>query len=242
MKKVFVTVANKKFLPYVKPLESQMRKLGKWDGDFFTIQENTEFIEDRSIPIHFYKMYLFHDYFKKYDWIFYCDLDVMVLDKVNLNLESRDKNFIYANHDEMTIGEQFEPSCPPDLKSISDLKAFQSCYLLFNRKLIEDNNFFEELKTQYEKYKDYTHRLNKDQGILNSVLKDCWRELGSEFVNSCPVLNEVDWDLNKLKDYFDDSNYENSQMVHFFQFFPPWDKNNIRFNPIWEYHKKCEEI
>ena len=69
MKKVFVTVANKKFLPYVKPLESQMRKLGKWDGDFFTIQENTEFIEDRSIPIHFYKMYLFHDYFKKYDWV-----------------------------------------------------------------------------------------------------------------------------------------------------------------------------
>ena len=41
MKKVFVTVANKKFLPYVKPLEAQMRKLGKWDGDFFTIEETT---------------------------------------------------------------------------------------------------------------------------------------------------------------------------------------------------------
>ena len=76
----------------------------------------------------------------------------------------------------------------------------------------------------------------------NSVFKDCWKELGSEFVNRCPVLNEVDWDLDKLKNYFDGSDYVDSQLVHFFQFFPPWDKNNIRFNPIWEYHKKCEEI
>ena len=39
--------------------------------------------------IHFHKMFLFDDFFKEWDWVFYSDLDVWYIDKINLRLNTR---------------------------------------------------------------------------------------------------------------------------------------------------------
>ena len=240
MKRVFVTLANKEFLPYVKPLEVCAKEVGKWDGDFVCITEDSEFV--KKIPgnptIHFYKMFLFHEYFNQWDWIFYCDLDVMFLNKIDLELESKDTDFIYANNDDLNFKEQFQPF-PSELDSLSNKKAFQSCYLLFNKKFI-DKDYFTKLYNDYFLYNEYTHPLAKDQSILNSVFVDKWKELGDRFVNRCPVLNEVNWDISKLENgYYDNTDYSDKIAVHFFNFFQPWSKHNLRFYPIWkEYNDK----
>lgn len=235
MKKVFVTLANKEFLPYVKPLEVCAKEVGKWDGDFVCITEDSEFV--KKIPgnpsIHFYKMFLFHEYFNQWDWIFYCDLDVMFLNKIDLELESKDTDFIYANNDNLNFKEQFEPF-PSELEHLSEKDAFQSCYLLFNKKFI-DKDYFTKLYNDYFLYNEYTHPLAKDQSILNSVFVDKWKELGDRFVNRCTVLNEVNWDISKLENgYYDNTDYSDKIAVHFFNFFQPWSKHNLRFYPIWK--------
>lgn len=234
LKKVLVTLADEKYLPMVKPLENGAKRIGEWDGDFVTINSKSEFWKPiKGNPsIHFYKIFLFHEYFKQWDWIFYCDLDVMFVGKIDLQLESRDPNFIYANDDDLTFGEQFK-TIPPNLSFKKDKRAFQNCFNLFNSKII-DENYFEKLLDDLELFEEYTHPLNKEQGIFNNVFYGKWKDLGNEFVNRCPVLNEVDWDITKLKNgYHDENDYTDKTAVHFFQFFPPWDENNLRFHPLW---------
>ena len=238
MKKVFVTLTNKEFLPYVKPLEVCAKEVGKWDGDFVCITEDSEFV--KKIPgnpsIHFYKMFLFHEYFNQWDWIFYCDLDVMFLNKINLELKNRQKDILYANDDDLKFHEQFS-KLPVELNPVSDYKSFQTCFLLFNKQIIGDD-YFSKL---YECYLDYFvyRKIAKyswwDQTIFNSVFIDSWHELGDKFVNRCPVLNEIDWDISKLENgYYDNTDYSDKIAVHFFSFFPPWNENNLKFYPIWK--------
>ena len=235
LKKVLVTLADKRYTPMVKPLENGAKKIGEWDGDFVTISSDSEFWRplEGNPSIHFYKIFLFHEYFKQWDWVFYCDLDVMFTGKIELNLNDRDPNFIYANDDDLTFGQQFK-TVPPTLRFREDEKAFQNCFNLFNSKLI-DENYFEKLLKDLKLFKEYTHDLNKEQGIFNNVFFGKWRELGDKWVNRCPVLNEVDWDVTVLRNgYHDDTDYTNKTAVHFFQFFPPWDENNLRFYPLWK--------
>ncbi len=235
LKKVLVTLADEKYLPMVTPLENGAKNIGEWDGDFVTINSNSEFWKplQGNPSIHFYKIFLFHEYFKQWDWIFYCDLDVMFTGKIELNLDDRNPNFIYVNDDDLTFGEQFE-SVPPTLRFREDERAFQNCFNLFNSKLI-DENYFEKLLNDFKMFEEYTHPLNKEQGIFNNVFFGKWKELGDKWVNRCPVLNEVDWDITALKNgYHDDTDYTDKTAVHFFQFFPPWDENNLRFNPLWK--------
>tara|TARA_A100001515_G_scaffold137464_1_gene130102 strand:- start:1020 stop:3200 length:2181 start_codon:yes stop_codon:yes gene_type:complete len=235
LKKVLVTLADEKYLPMVKSLVNGAKQVGEWDGDFVTINNESEFWEPlKGNPsIHFYKIFLFHEYFKQWDWIFYCDLDIMFTGKIDLKLESRDPNFIYANDDDLTFGEQFE-TIPPSLRFREDKRAFQNCFNLFNSKMI-DEDYFQKLVNDLELFEKYTHPLNKEQGIFNNVFYGKWKELGNEFVNRCPVLNEVDWDITKLKNgYYDENDYTDKTAVHFFQFFPPWDENNLRFYPLWK--------
>jgi antitoxin component YwqK of YwqJK toxin-antitoxin module len=244
MKKVFVTLSNTEYLPYVKNLENCARKAGKWDGDFVNITVDSEFV--KIIPgnpsIHFYKMFLFHEYFHQWDWIFYCDLDVLFINEIDLELDKRDKNFIYANTDDLSFKEQFSVF-PPELEHLSKNKTFQSCYLLFNNQFI-DEGYFKKLFDDYLRYSECTHPLYKDQSILNNVFIDKWKELGDKFVNKCPVLDEVKWDISRLEDgYYDNTDYSDKIAIHFTPFFQPWNQINTRFYPLWkEYTLEIPEV
>ena len=95
--KVFVALANKKFIEHSKSLFYSAKVDGEWDGDFVLIvpeEDRDTFNEkeftDRGVEIffgktlpgkpkpHYYKYYLWTEYFKKWDWIFYCDIDVLL--------------------------------------------------------------------------------------------------------------------------------------------------------------------
>ena len=114
--KVFVALANNKFIEHSKSLFHSAKIDGKWDGDFVLIvpeEDRGTFDEkeftDKGIEIffgknlpgnpsaHYYKYYLWTEYFKKWDWIFYCDIDVLFFNEIEFDLENKQKNVLYAN-------------------------------------------------------------------------------------------------------------------------------------------------
>ena len=51
------------------------------------------------------------------------------------------------------------------------------------------------------------------------------------------IIEELNWDVKKLqKGYYDDYDYNGKSIIHFLRYFAPWDKNNLRFYPIWREH------
>ena len=277
MKKVFVALANNDYVKYSKILFHSAKVDGKWDGDFVLIipeedKETSKVTELTKLgvkifygkslpskpPVHFYKFYLFDEYFKKWDWIFFCDLDVLFLNKIKFNLEERDKSKLFANKDGLTLVEQFKGNdggwdesgddyffslkiSSSELKKVrkkyGNAPAFQTCFLLFNKYLIEQN-YFEKLYNDFLVYYCY-HELARtnfwDQTIFNGIFYKKWESLGEEYINRNPVLDIINWKVEELENgYYDDTDYSDTIALHFFHFFQPWNKNNLRFYPKWK--------
>ena len=93
---------------------------------------------------------------------------------------------------------------------------------------------------EYHVFHGITNELTLAQSILNMPLD--WYDLGKEFINFYDRHEELNWDSNLLKgDFHDDRDYteEGIISVHFGRFSAQWDKNNLRFYPIWkEYNDK----
>jgi len=274
MKKVFVALANKKFIEHSKSLFHSAKVDGKWDGDFVLIVpeedrdtfDETEFTEKgikiffgKKLPgnpsSHYYKYYLWTDYFKQWDWIFYCDIDVLFFNEIKFDLEDKQKDILYANDCNGTPliyqfeyrdykVEKFDNEQIKKLKWVtdnySDLKSFQSCFMLFHKDLIQDNTFENliNLHNEYYVYYDLVlHGLTEEQSILNVEFIGRWEELGNKFLNVYQRANELEWDAEKMKEpYQDDWDYESEGIIalHFYQFFQPWSRHNLRFYPIWK--------
>ena len=275
MKRVFVALANKKFIEYSKSLFHSAKVDGKWDGDFVLIvpeEDRDTFNEkeftDRGVEIffgktlpgkpkpHYYKYYLWTEYFKKWDWIFYCDMDVLFFNKIEFDLESRQKDILYANDCNGTcLKFQFEYR-DFEVKRFNeeqqqkyewiqenwswDTPSFQSCFMLFHKDLIQDNTFDNLIKLHNEYYVYYDlvlSGLTEEQSILNVEFLGRWKELGDKFINAYPRAQELEWEMDKMnKSYEDKRDYKSDGIValHFYQFFQPWSRHNLRFYPIWK--------
>ena len=277
MKKVFVALANKEYIPYSKSLFYNVKD--KWDGDFVLIvpeEDRGTFDEkeftDKGVEIffgkklpgnpsaHYYKYYLWTEYFKKWDWIFYCDIDVLFFNKIEFDVENKHTDVLYTNECSGTsLSYQFEyrdekvkeftKEQIEKLKWVtdnySDLKSFQSCFMLFHKDLIQDNTFENliNLHNEYYVYYDLVlHGLTEEQSILNVEFIGRWEELGNKFLNVYQRANELEWEFDKMNEsYDDDRDYKLEGVIalHFYQFFQPWSKHNLRFYPIWkEYNDK----
>jgi hypothetical protein len=186
MKKVLVTLANKKFIEHSKNLFYSAKSQGDWEGDFVIIvpeedkgkfdekeftNKGIEIFYGKTLPgnpsAHYYKYYLWTEYFKKWDWIFYCDLDVLFFNKIDFDLKSRQKDVLYANDCNGTPliyqfeyrdykVEKFDNEQIKKLKWVtdnySDLKSFQSCFMLFHKDCIKDDTFKKLMKLHNEYY------------------------------------------------------------------------------------------
>lgn len=197
-------------------------------------------------PVHFYKIFLFDTFFEKYNWIYYTDLDVIYFNKLDLSLEKRNKNNFYANVDAMTFMEHFKgfknKRVLTDIqkKIVTDLEkkyagkdAIHSCFMLFNKKLIELNYFqklYDAYLTYYLKY-ELAYTSWWEQSILNLVLFDIWKPLGDNFINRWPAVDAYKWDKEKYR--FDTTDYSSNICLHFFHQCPPWDRSNVYYYPIW---------
>ena len=214
MKKVFVALADKKFIEHSKSLIYSAKVDGKWEGDFVLIvpeSDKGEFDEkeftDKGVEIffgktlpgnprpHYYKYYLWTDYFKQWDWIFYCDMDVLFFNKIDLDLNNRQEDILYTNDCNGTkLNEQFKKDEMTDKWSY--LPSFQSCFMLFHKDLIQDNTFDNLIKLHNEYYVFYDLVLNgltDEQSILNVEFIDKWKKLGDKFLNAYSSANELNW-------------------------------------------------
>jgi lipopolysaccharide biosynthesis glycosyltransferase len=279
MKRVFVALANKKFIEYSKSLFHSAKVDGKWDGDFVLIvpeEDRDTFNEkeftDRGVEIffgktlpgkpkpHYYKYYLWTEYFKKWDWIFYCDIDVLFFNEIDFDLDNRQKDILYTNDCNGTkLNIQFEYR-DHKVEEFDDyqlekynwitenylnLPSFQSCFMLFHKDLIQDNTFDNLIKLHNEYYVYYDlvlSGLTEEQSILNVEFLGRWKELGDKFINAYPRAQELEWEMDKMnKSYEDKRDYKSDGIValHFYQFFQPWSEHNLRFYPVWkEYNDK----
>ena len=278
--KVFVALANKKFIEHSKSLFYSAKVDGKWDGDFVLIvpeEDRDTFNEkeftDRGVEIffgktlpgkpkpHYYKYYLWTEYFKKWDWIFYCDMDVLFFNKIEFDLESRQKDILYANDCNGTcLKFQFEYR-DFEVKRFNeeqqqkyewiqenwswDTPSFQSCFMLFHKDLIKDNTFDNLMLLHNEYYVYYDlilDGLTEEQSILNVEFIDKWKKLGDKFLNAYSRANELNWEFDKMDEAYEDKeDYRSDGIValHFYQFFQPWSEHNLRFYPVWkEYNDK----
>ena len=272
MKKVFVALANKEYIPYSKSLFYNVKD--KWDGDFVLIvpeEDRCTFDEkeftDKGVEIffgkklpgnpsaHYYKYYLWTEYFKKWDWIFYCDIDVLFFNKIEFDVENKHTDVLYTNECSGTsLSYQFEyrdekvkeftKEQIEKLKWVtdnySDLKSFQSCFMLFHKDLIQDNTFDNLIKLHnvyYVYYNLVLSGLTEEQSILNVEFMGKWEELSDKFLNAYPRAQELKWALDKMGEpYKDERDYKSDGIValHFYQFFQPWSKHNLRFYSIWK--------
>jgi lipopolysaccharide biosynthesis glycosyltransferase len=274
MKRVFVALANKKFIEYSKSLFHSAKVDGKWDGDFVLIvpeEDRDTFDEkeftDRGVEIffgktlpgkpkpHYYKYYLWTEYFKKWDWIFYCDIDVLFFNEIDFDLDNRQKDILYTNDCNGTkLNIQFEyrdhkvEEFDDDqlekynwiTENYLNLPSFQSCFMLFHKDLIQDNTFDNLIKLHNEYYVYYDlvlSGLTEEQSILNVEFIGRWKEIGDKFLNAYPRADELEWEFDKMGEpYKDERDYKSDGIIslHFYQFFQPWSKHNLRFYSVWK--------
>ncbi len=281
-KKVLVTVVNNDWAYYARQMFMSAIIEGKWDGDFvLVLTEESElesfYIFDRIVqvyrppkltknpPPHFYKMYLFDEFFSKWDWILFSDTDVLFLGEIDKKLFDRDKKLLYANTDGLSFMQHFggeydafeyekrkrEKSLTDEQKlaknevyeKYGDGKAFQTCFMLFNKHFITQNYFDKLIECYTRYYIELELAKNSwwDQTIFNLIFFDKWNELGEKFINRNPALDRwyddtgIPSKISKWKEankpYYDDTDYSNTTALHFFHFLAPWSKMNERFYP-----------
>ena len=304
MKQVLVAYSNYDYLKYVKAWVRNARDVGKWKGDIVIIipfedkvkteeTMGTNGLKDLNIKllfpkpftndfhIHYYKLFVFDEYFKQWDWIFHVDLDVIFNEEIDLRLSDRNIDTLYAKDDGLSLYQQFdlvsddtiddyyydgliddyrfrkdtdtkvdehthrmerwrtqERNLPSELDKdvYKKKKSFQGCLLMVNKKIIEDG-YFQKLKETHFKYAVYYGCCEtfRDQTILNLVFDGKWDDLGDEYVNKIPLIEKINWDVEKLQNgYYDDYDYTGKSIIHFLRYFAPWDENNLRFYPIWK--------
>ena len=264
-KKVMVFICDGNLLDKVKPLIHNAKTTGEWDGDFVLMvpeSVDTDMFDSDStnnliiykVPdlmdatIHFHKMFLFDDFFKEWDWVFYSDLDVWYIDKINLRLNTRRNTILYAPNDRLSYKQQFdsrtldEPTRRFVMKAKpKNGKSFQTCWMLFSTTNKEWLHYYKtKITNYYFRYHIYQQIAPKgywEQCVFNLVFSDTWLELGSRLVQS-EAVHKV-WDgeftLDHLKRGYDDrTDYSDASGIHFTFPFAPWWKYNKRFYREWE--------
>jgi hypothetical protein len=274
--KVFVVLTDKNFLEHFKSLYYSAITIGKWDGDFVVIVPESDkdeideekfkgvkffygkTLEDTPRP-HYYKYYLFDEYFKQWDWIFYCDLDVLFFNEIDLDLDNRKKDVMYANDCNYSpLCYQFEYR-PQERKKFNKKQmeryewmrenwmstpSFQTCFMLFHKDMITTDRFDRLLDLHKEWYIELDlciHGLTEEQSIINVEFIDNWEPLGENFVNVYQRANELEWEYEKIiQPYYDENEYTEKGIIaqHFFQFFQPWSLHNVRFYNVYRENLK----
>tara|TARA_B100000925_G_scaffold126521_1_gene94504 strand:+ start:3369 stop:4118 length:750 start_codon:yes stop_codon:yes gene_type:complete len=129
----------------------------------------------------YHKFYLFHPYFKKWDFIFYIDCGIHIYDDISPIINEATDNKLLAHSDayptyNWKLRNQFSEDI--ELNKMYDLNNdyFQSTIMLFDTNIIEDNTFTEimDLVNKYPK------GITNDQSYLAlyfTIIKPCWKQI-----------------------------------------------------------------
>ena len=132
-----------------------------------------EFGRNKSKPFQWHKFYLFNEFFKKWNFIFYLDINMRINHEINELLDLAEENTLFAPYDafpdlDWKLKSQFntESLIYEKLQAKYDLdnpKYFQTGILFYDTDIIK-NNTFDELLTLSE---TYPISKNNEQGIMN---------------------------------------------------------------------------
>ena len=210
--KVMVFLADESHIDKVKPLITNAKIDGKWDGDFCVIVPhgtNTDSLDQHLIkvfeapelvdtPTHFSKLFALNGYFLRWDWIFYCDMDIWFTNPIDLKLKHRDKNLLYVNTDRLPFIEHFYGQQGKNDKdkrvyelshfqkeSIRQIKnkakvnnvdiGFQTCFMLWHTDM--NQRYDSKMWNNYFKYYVYSQVCREkmwDQSLFNLTFMNLW--------------------------------------------------------------------
>jgi lipopolysaccharide biosynthesis glycosyltransferase len=194
MKKVIVLAADKNYLEHVKSIIINCKQEGKWCYDFCLIANNIDeidLIDFKKLGVYLFHInetnkfmptiYIFDYFFKKWDYVMYLDLDIIIFDnleKITIDLKDS-KNDILVLLEPWAISEYFCQRMSKydreiklkELENIYDIHkfGFNAGFLYFNSNLIKKETL-SEIIFLTKKYKHINNHLSEegtDQAILN---------------------------------------------------------------------------
>ena len=123
------------------------------------------------------KLHLFDIFFKKWDFVFYLDINMQIHHDINNILNLKPKNVLYARSDsypenKRTLSSQFDTEHKIYDKlskkfNLNTTKYFQTCILYFDTKIINPNT----KKEIVELVDKYPLSITNEQGIMNLYFK-----------------------------------------------------------------------
>lgn len=256
-KNLIVTLANEGYLEQAKQLFAGVFYNAGWKGDYLLLAHNVapeklKWFKNNGIKIYktktinkytgpgnypevvLSKLYLFKEYFKKWNKIIYLDADIIVRASLDKLLET--KYFSSPEGEEPYLKKQFTA----DKKIIEELRlnqdynlnsrAFLSGIFCFDTKLITTNTFNSLVIMQ----KHYSSACNYgEEPILNIFFYKKWEKL--------PIIYNMQ--PNYLKRHFNLKEAEYlAAIIHFGWATKPWNKVSY-FHEEWqENYRNAEAI
>ena len=132
-----------------------------------------KFGRNKTKQFQWHKFYLFNEFFKNWNFIFYLDINMKIRNNINELLKLASKDTLFAPYDafpnlDWKLKSQFDTENPlyDELKQKYDLenpKYFQTGILFFDTGIIRKNTF----KRLSELTETYPISKNNEQGIMN---------------------------------------------------------------------------
>ena len=127
------------------------------------------------------KFNLFKTYFKRWDFIFYMDCGIHILDDITAIINEATENKLLAHSDsyptyKWKLKNQFNANDELNKKYNLDIDYFQSTVMLFDTSIIEDKTFTEII----ELVNKYPVGRTNDQCYLSIyfiIIKPCWKQI-----------------------------------------------------------------
>lgn len=236
MKKVFIVIADKNYLEHAKYLFYSAKNVGKWTGDLLLVANNvddellTNFIDFgveifkiNSPNFYYANFYIFHTFFKKWDFVMYMDCDFTIfsdLDKL-IEYENFDNSVLYVDIEPFRKHEYFCQGWDLNKKNESlkfltnkyDLEqnGFNAGFMYFSTNLIEKNtldNLF-LLCNEIQFVNNHTSPNGSDQPIFNLYFD-----------------NKTNYIKNKKISFWSNSD-ENTIAQHHCRWDAPWTNNTF---------------
>jgi len=193
MKKVFVIVSDYNYLEHAKYLFFSVVNQGKWTGDLCLIANNVEdnLLNDfRKFGVHilpikednvyYATLYIFDEFFKKWDFLTYMDSDFTIFGDLNTIIEQSDceKPILHVEEEPFRLHEYFCQFFPESEKNnlLSNLRqsydldkfGFNAGHISFNTSLIEKNTLSDlfEMCNNLSNINNHSG-IGSDQPIIN---------------------------------------------------------------------------
>jgi len=185
----------------VKKLNDSKLSISRFEQIKFSKNTNKslnmiEFGRNKDKPFQWNKFYLFHEYFKQWNYIFYLDINMRIHGDINDLLKLGTVNTLYAPYDaypnlDWTLATQFDNKSAilGDLKNnynLKNRKYFQTGILFYDTSIIKKSTF----KKLYNLTEKYPISKTNEQGIMNLF-----------FLYDYPVFKRLPEEVNFKKTY-----------------------------------------